>query len=289
MKPAAFSYLRPRTVPEALELLGSHRDRAKILAGGQSLVPILNFRLGRFDYLIDINRIAELSYIRLDGEFVRIGATTRYREIENSLLIQRHAPLLATATRSIAHLPVRTRGTIGGSLAHADPAAEYPAVLAVLEGAVVAQNRNGAREIAAQDLFRGLFTTALEQDELLTEVKLPVARPHQVFGFAEFARRPGDLALVGLAACLELERGVIQAARLAAFGVEDAPQRLTEIEEQLTGHSLTPSTIERAATAARTIAARDDIHASAGLRRHLAEVLTRRVLNQNVHQPDGPA
>jgi carbon-monoxide dehydrogenase medium subunit len=283
MKPAPFQYCSPRTTEEALMLLRHHRGEARILAGGQSLVPILNFRLGRFAYLIDINGIEGLSYIRVAGDELRIGAMTRHRQIETSAVAKIHAPLLVEATRSIAHLPVRTRGTIGGSLAHADPAAEYPAILVALAGSVIARSRESEREIAASDLFQGMFTTALAPDELLVEIRIPALRKNQVFGFEEFARRPGDLAVVGVAASLDLAGELVETARVVAFGVEGSPRRVPEAERILQGKPWHDAPIEAAADAARGIPAETDIHATADLRRHLAGVLTRRVLMRARH------
>jgi carbon-monoxide dehydrogenase medium subunit len=280
MKPAPFKYLLPRTVPEALGMLRRHSGDARILAGGQSLVPMLNFRLSRFGHLIDINRIPDLSYIRAEGGILRIGATTRQRVIETSPEVHAHAPLLARATRSIAHLPVRTRGTIGGSLAHADPAAEYPAVLVALGGSVVARSDKGEREIPAADFFEGMFTTALTPEELLTEIRVPVGQGHHAFGFEEFARRPGDLAVIGVAAALERGGGAVQQARIVAFGVEGSPRRLVAAEAVLRGKPWNSGLIERAAEAASQITAQSDIHATGTLRSHLAGVLTGRVLRQ---------
>ncbi len=280
MKPAPFDYLCPKEIGEALDLLQRHKEEARILAGGQSLVPILNFRLSRFGYLIDINRIPELSYIAVDNGILKIGAMTRYRAIENSAMVGAHAPLLAIATKSIAHLPVRSRGTIGGSLAHADPAAEYPAVLLALNGTIVVRNSARMREIKAADFLQGLFTTALEPDELLTEIRIPIARKDQAFGFEEFARRPGDLAIVGIAASLEFKGKSVGAARLAAFGVAGGAQRIAQAEDLLRDRPCSPEQIERAARAASGIATQSDVHATAKLRSHLAGVMTRRALTK---------
>ncbi len=278
MKPAPFAYFRPESIAEVLTLLERHQDDAKILAGGQSLVPILNFRLNHVKHLIDINRVGELSFISVNESVLRIGAMTRYRTIENSSVVAAAAPLLAQATKSIAHLPIRTRGTIGGSVAHADPAAEYPAVLLALDATVVARNHAASREIAAADFFRGLFTTELSEDELLTEIRIPVARKTQAFGFEEFARRPGDLAIVGIAGRLDYAGAQVSAARVVVFGVEGGPQRIAEAEEELIGNRCDIEHIERAARAAAAISAQSDVHATGGLRKHLAGVLTRRVL-----------
>jgi CO/xanthine dehydrogenase FAD-binding subunit len=280
MKPAPFSYLRPQSAEEALMLLGEYRDDARVLAGGQSLVPVLNFRMSRFKYLVDINRIQELSYIRLDRSTLRIGATTRYREIERSELVRIHAPLLAAATKFVAHLPVRTRGTIGGSLAHSDPAAEYPAVVTALGGTIVVRSRHGEREIAADDFFLGLFATDLSPNELIVEVRLPMARPGQVFGFQEISRRPGDLAIVGIAAALELKERRIETSRLAVLGLGTGVQRLLKAEAVLNGQEPRSDLIERAAREAADIEAQSDLHATADLRRHFVSVLLRRAVQQ---------
>jgi carbon-monoxide dehydrogenase medium subunit len=278
MKPSGFDYLSPATTRAALEFLDRHGEEARILAGGQSLVPMLNFRLARFKYLIDINSVAELSYITVEHDVLRIGALTRYRTIENSSVVAAAAPLLARATRWVGHPPVRTRGTIGGSLAHADPAAEYPAVLLALDGKIVVRSLKAERVIAAADFIKGVFATALDPDELLTEVRIPVARKNQVFGFEEFARRSGDLAVMGIAACLKLSDGRIEAARVAAFGSEGGARRISEAEAQLQGRAADPEQIERAGRAAFGIPTHSDVHATAALRSHLAGVLTRRAL-----------
>ncbi len=289
MKPAPFDYFRPEDTGAILQLLRRYGEEAKILAGGQSLIPILNFRLNRFKYLIDINRVAELAYIEADARVLHIGALTRFREIENSPVVGTAAPLLATATRSIAHLPIRTRGTIGGSLAHADPAAEYPAVLLALDGVMVAHSIDARREIAAADFFRGLFATALGPEELLTEIRIPVAARNQAFGFAEFSRRPGDLAIVGIAARLEFEGDNISDSRVVVFGVGEVARRIPDAEDLLRGRPGDGQQIERAARAASGIAAQSDIHATAKLRQHLAGALTRRALDDAVRACQGRA
>jgi carbon-monoxide dehydrogenase medium subunit len=280
MKPAAFEYFAPSTIGATLDLLDTYREDAKLLAGGQSLVPMLNFRIARFKCLVDINAVTALSYIRTDDGFLRIGAMARYRAIENSPDVATAAPLLSEATKSVAHLPVRTRGTIGGSLAHADPAAEYPAVLMALGATIVVQSRRGERRIAALDFIKGLFYTALEPDELITEIQIPMALPNQRFGFGEFSRRPGDLAIMGIAACLELRNNVVEDVRIAAFGGRDGACRLTTSEQLLIGLNCTSRDIERAAAAAADVPTQSDIHATDALRKHLATTLTRRALSQ---------
>jgi carbon-monoxide dehydrogenase medium subunit len=280
MKPASFNYLRAESIEQAVALLDEHGDDARILAGGQSLVPVLNFRLSRFKYLIDIGRIEQLSYIRVDGDEMRIGAVTSYRRIETSDLVHRHAPLLARATKFIAHLPIRTRGTIGGSIANADPSAEYPAVLIALEAVIVVRSRRGEREIAACNFFQGLFTTAIEPGEMVVEIRIPVAKANQVFGFQEFAKRPGDLALVGIAASINLADGLIADARMAIFGVADGAQRLQAAEAMLRGQTVSSELIERASQCVQEIGTQTDLHATAEMRTRLAVVLTSRALRE---------
>lgn len=245
---------------------------------------MLNFRIARFDYLIDINRLDELRNFRIEGDQVRIGAMVRYREIETSRELEAAAPLLHTATQSVAHLPIRTRGTIGGSLAHADPAAEYPAVLVALGGSVVARSTSGERQIAAEDFFQGPFMTDLAPDELLVEVRIPTARDNQVFGFEEYSRRPGDLAIVGIAARLDLMGDIVEDARIVAFGIEESPLRIIEAEAVLMGCRITDGLLNKAAQAAAAVPAQTDVHASADMRGHLAGVLTKRALRSALSQ-----
>jgi carbon-monoxide dehydrogenase medium subunit len=250
-----------------------------VLAGGQSLVPILNFRLARFKFLIDINNVAELSYIVVESGLLRIGALTRYRAIENSAVVADAAPLLALATKSVGHLPIRTRGTIGGSLAHADPAAEYPAVLLALNATIVVRSQRCERLIAAGDFIKGVFETALESDELLTEIRIPVTTRNQRFGFEEFSRRPGDLAIMGVAACVEFDGDRIEHARIVVFGGSDGACRVSAAETALLGSVGTSGDIERASVAAASAQTQSDVHATAALRTHLATALTRRALS----------
>lgn len=280
MKPAAFEYFAPKTTKAALELLTVHRSDARILAGGQSLVPLLNFRMARFRYLIDINEISELSYIRVDGDTLCIGALTRYRAIETSPTVAAAAPLLAEATKWVGHLPVRTRGTIGGSLAHADPAAEYAAVMLALDGRVVLQSEDGVRTLAVSDFIQGMFTTALADDEMLIEVRVPRARSNQIFGFEEFARRPGDLAVMGIALRLDLDGERVETARIVALGGQDGACRIPEAEAEIENRPLSSERIENACRAAEGIHAHADVHATAALRQHLCGALLRRVLGK---------
>ena len=278
MKPAAFNHYAPTLLSEALELLAAHGPDAKVLAGGQSLVPTLNFRLGRFGILVDLNRIKELAYTRHDGKVLRIGAMTRQREIETSPLVRERVPLLTAATKMVSHLPIRTRGTIGGSLSHADPAAEYPAVILTLDGVLILQSRAASRRVAARDFFLGLFTTAVRPDEILVEVQLPVAEHNQGFAFDEVSRRQGDFAIVGIAAAISVINGRIAGARLSACGVGAGPLRLNAAEDILNGQEPTPDVFRKAASvAAASVEPKSDLHADAEYRRRLVASLVQRV------------
>ena len=218
MKPPRFEYHAPGDVDEALALLGRYGGEAKLLAGGQSLMPLLNFRLSRPAALVDLNGIRSLAYIEEDAGHVRFGTMTRQRAIEFSPVVRRRVPLLAEATTLVGHLPIRTRGTIGGSLAHADPSAEYPAILAALDGAVVVRGPRGERVLTSAELFRSYLATSLDADEMLVEVRLPAMPAGAGFAFEEFSRRHGDFAIVGIACMLIGEGGRCISARLATAG-----------------------------------------------------------------------
>lgn len=283
MKPARFDYHAPTTVEEALALLARYDGEAKVLAGGQSLVPLLNFRLSRPAALVDLNRIPALAYVKEVDEQVRFGAMTRQRTVEFSPVVATRLPLLAEATRWVGHLPIRTRGTIGGSIAHADPSAEYPAVLAALEGEVVARGAKGERTLKAADLFRTYLTTSLAADEILTEVRLPAMAAGAGYAFEEFARRHGDFAIVGIAAMVVVEAGRCAKARLATAGAGPVPLRLRAAEQILERDGVGDAAIEAAARKATELVEPDsDIHASADYRRHLAGVLTGRALRRAI-------
>lgn len=281
MKPAKFDYFAPASVEEALALLARYGGEAKILAGGQSLVPLLNFRLSRPAALVDLNRIPALAYIRAQDGEVRVGAMTRQRTIEFSPVIAERIPLLTEATRWVGHLPIRSRGTIGGSLAHADPSAEYPAVLTALGGSVVARGSKGERVIAAAELFQSYLTTSLEADEILVEVRLSAPPAGTGYAFEELARRHGDFALVGIAAMIVRQGDRCVMARLATSGAGPVPLRLRAAEEILERDGLGDAAIEAAARRASELVDPDsDIHASADYRRHLAGVLTQRAVKR---------
>lgn len=281
MKPPRFDYHAPSSVDEALALLVRYGGDAKVLAGGQSLVPLLNFRLARPAALIDLNRVPALTYIHETDGQVRLGAMTRQRAIEFSPVVAGRVPLLAEATRLVGHLPIRTRGTIGGSIAHADPSAEYPAVLTALDGEVVARSPRGERVLRASELFRSYLTTSLAPDELLTEVRLPAAPAGAGWAFEELSRRHGDFAIVGIAALVVRDGPRCAMARLAAAGVGAVPVRLRAAEAILEREGLADAAIDAAAARAAELVNPDsDIHASAAYRRHLTGVLTRRALQR---------
>jgi CO/xanthine dehydrogenase FAD-binding subunit len=289
VKPSRFDYHAPATVEEAIALLTRYGGEAKLLAGGQSLMPLMNFRLARPAALIDLNAIESLAYIReADGQ-IRFGAMTRQRTIEFSPVVRRRLPLLAEATALVGHLPIRTRGTIGGSIAHADPSAEYPTILATLDGTVVARGPRGERSLRASELFQGYLSTSLAPDELLVEVRLPTMPVGAGFAFEEFSRRHGDFAIVGIAAMLVAQGQRCTAARLVTAGVGPAPTRLRQAEEILEREGLSGAAIEAAARRAAELVEPDsDIHASAAYRRNLTGVLTGRALHRAVARLGGP-
>jgi aerobic carbon-monoxide dehydrogenase medium subunit len=282
MKPAPFDYHRPASLAETFDLLERYGDDSRILAGGQSLVPALNMRLATPRALIDINRLPGLDAIRLAPEGVVIGALARHEAVERSPLVREHAPLLAMAMPHVGHEAIRTRGTVGGSLALADPAAELPACAVALDATVRLEGRRGRREIRAEDFFRGIYTTALEPGELLVEVVVPRA-PGWRSAFQELARRHGDFALAGVAARARVERGAIAEARLVSFGVGPAPLRARGAEAALAGRAADAEAIAAARRALETeLDPPGDVHGSPALRRHLAGVLLHRVITELV-------
>jgi aerobic carbon-monoxide dehydrogenase medium subunit len=275
MKPAPFRRHAPEQPDEAVALLGEHGDDAKVLAGGQSLVPMLALRLARFGHLVDVNGVASLSgTARTDG-WVRIGATTRHRTIERDPLIGQAVPLLARATAQVGHVPIRNRGTLGGALAHADPAAEQPAVALALDAVMEVASPTGTRDIAAGDFFRGTWATALGDDDLLTAVRFPVWEGRCGFAVEELARRHGDFALVGVVCAVGLSADRIDRAALGLFGVASTPVRAAEAERALV-EGRPPQ--EVAATAAAAIDPADDLHATGEYRRQVAGVLVKRAV-----------
>jgi carbon-monoxide dehydrogenase medium subunit len=282
VKPPRFDYHAPHSIDEAVALLARYGGDARPLAGGQSLVPLLNFRLARPAALIDLNRIPALAGIREGDGHVTFGAMTRQRAVEFSPVVARRLPLLAEATRWVGHLPIRSRGTIGGSIAHADPSAEYPAVLTALEGTVVVRGPKGERVLTPAELFETYLTTTLAPDELLTEVRLPAMPGGAGWAFEEFARRHGDFAIVGVAAALWREGGRIRA-RLATAGAGPVPLRLRGAEEILERDGVGEGAVAAAAARAAELVRPDsDLHASADYRRNLTRVLTERAVRKAI-------
>ena len=281
MKPAPFAYHRPETVDDGVALLAAHGTEAKALAGGQSLIPAMNFRLATPAVLVDLNRVAALAYVREETDGTRIGAMTRQRTVERDPLVHRRAPLLTEALPYVAHAQIRNRGTLGGSVAHADPAGEIPAVLLALEARFEVRGPGGTRTVPADRFFTGLFETALAPAELLVEIAIPAMTPRTGWAFAEVARRHGDYALAGVATTVTLdEKGRCRVARIALLGVGAGPLLAPRAAKALAGEIPTDKVLREAANAA---AAKDvdppgDIHASAAYRRQLVAVLTRRAL-----------
>jgi carbon-monoxide dehydrogenase medium subunit len=280
VKPAAFAYHEAQSVEEALALLADLGDDAKVLAGGQSLVPMMNFRLARPAALVDLNRVAALSYLRTDQGTLRIGAMTRQRAIERSEVVARGWPLLPQAVRMIGHTQIRNRGTVGGSLAHADPAAELPAVITALEAEMLIRGSAGQRVARPEDFFQGYYATSLAADEILVEVRVPGVPLRTGWAFREVSRRQGDFALVGVAALLTLDvDGTITGARLAFTGAAPTPIRTRDAEAALVGQRPGVALFAEAGeTATRDLDPETDLHATAAYRRKVAAVLARRAL-----------
>ena len=280
MKAPAFGYIQPKTVDDALECLQQHGSDATVLAGGQSLMASLNMRLSNPAVLIDINDIDELSGINMVENQLRIGAMTRQVELEHSTLVSQHAPLITMVIPHIAHPAIRNRGTIGGSIVFADPAAELPACMVALNGQMVAQGPDGERRITATEFFKDLFETALADNELLTAIEIPVADENQRFGFRELTRRHGDYAIVGLCASSDWSSDDLTELRLAYFNVGPRPilaeQTASDIcrnwRQEQNGMSLDRLDGE--------LDPPDDLNATSAMRVHLAKVLTRRVLKE---------
>ena len=282
MKPAPFKYFAPETTDEVFSLLTEYGYDAKLLAGGQSLIPTMNFRLAQPAVLIDLNRINSLSFINKDKKNgLRIGAMTRQSEVENSSLIAKHSPLISETMPHIAHPQIRNRGTIGGTIAHADPSAELPAVMVALNARFLLQNKKEERWVSANNFFVDLFTTALEPEDILTEIVLPSMPLRSGFAFREVARRHGDYALVGVAAVVTLNnKDECKEARIVFLSVGNGPVNASQAAQTLLGKQSNAKIIEDAAKVAaeKEIEPPDDIHASSEFRRHLAKVLTKQAL-----------
>lgn len=291
MKNPPFIYHRPESLDEALSLLAAHGNDAKILAGGQSLLPTMALRLGPPEQLIDISRLADLDKISVAPDnSVSIGALVRHASAEGSADIARHAPLIHQAMPNVGHRAIRTRGTVVGSIAHADPAAEMPAVVLATGATMVAQSSGGTREIPAQNFFEGYLTTALRPDELLTEVRFPTWAATSGGAVVELSRRHGDFAMVGLACHIQISAGNIEHAALAFFGVGSTPVRISAVESQLIGQPPTANVIAAAAAeVSATLSPTADLHGSANYRKHLASVLTVRGLTAAAERIGAPA
>ena len=276
MKPALFDYVAPDSVAEAIgELAGD--DMARPLAGGQSLIPTMNFRIATPSKLVDLRKLGELRSIVVEDGMIRVGAMTRHRELELDAAANQANPAIAEVLGNVAHIVIRNRGTVGGSIAHADAAAELPCLLIAAGGSVVARGPGGERTIAAEDLFRFHMTTALAADELLIEVRIPRLPANSGHAFLEVARRHGDYALAGVCAIVTFEEGECTAARLAGCGIAAKATRLAEAEAALVGSRLDPPALEAAGRAAMDyVAAADDRQASAAYRRTLVATLVRR-------------
>jgi len=285
MKPCAFEYFTPSTVKEALQLLKSQGDGAKILAGGQSLVAMMNFRAARPTALVDINNIKELDYLKEEGNEIAIGAITRERTVEASPLIKEKSPILARAISHIGHLPIRFRGTIGGSLVHADPTAEIPIVSVAMGAKMKIAGLSGERIVNASDFFLTYLTSALGEEEMLVEVRIPTfPQKSTAWSYVDISRRHGDFAIVAVASILSIDGdGVCREARIALGGVAPTPVRVKDAEEVLAGQKITDKLIEEAAIKAaesKDVSPDSDYHATAEYRKAMAKVLTQRGLKE---------
>jgi CO/xanthine dehydrogenase FAD-binding subunit len=284
MKPPPFELHTARSIDEATSALTEFGDEAKVLAGGQSLMPLLNLRLARPTHLIDINRVPELSGIA-NGSGVRIAAVTRHRTAERSPELKAANPLVADAIRWIGHAAIRNRGTIGGSLAHSDPAAELPLLLVTLGGSVEVQSSRGERTIAAEDLFDGFLTTSLEPDELLTAAHFPALEHGEGWSFQQFSRRSGDFGIVSAAITLQIADGLCRNARIGLAGVAGTPIRMGALESALVGQGLTSALVEEATQAAvGPLEPAGDLHGTSAYRRHLAATLLKRALHEALNR-----
>jgi carbon-monoxide dehydrogenase medium subunit len=285
MKASAFSYARATSVANALELLVAHGDKAKVLSGGQSLMPAMNLRLISPELIVDIGEIAELRGIAVSSGVLSIGALTRHVDLLRSPEIAAHAPLLTEAVAHVAHPAIRNRGTLGGSLAHADPASELPASMVALNAAIVVRGQTGERRIAAGDFFTGIYETALSAQELLVAVEVPVAQTNSAYFFHEFARRHGDYAIAGLAAQAIVRGGRFTELRTAFFAVGDRPI-LAKAATKLVNVGITPAVLSEASAAlGEELDPQEDQQASAAMRRHLAKILLARCASALLGRP----
>lgn len=282
MKPASFSYYRPSTLEETLKLLEQYGDNGKLLAGGQSLIPILNMRLTTLENIIDISRLRELDFIKLEDGVLKVGALCRQRTLEKSPIVKEVAPLLTEAVPYIGHVQTRNRGTVGGSLVHADPTAEIPLSLLALDATAIIQSIEGVREVPVQDFFITYLTTDIAPTEMLTEIHIPLDWIPKGYAFVEFSRRHGDFALVAAACLLDTDdNGVITAGRIVIGGVDAVPLKSQESIDVLLGEKLTDALLEEAGKIASENADPEgDLHASREYRLHLANVFVKRAIRK---------
>ncbi|HET8921064.1 MAG TPA: xanthine dehydrogenase family protein subunit M [Xanthobacteraceae bacterium] len=286
MKLPSFDYACPATIAEAIALLAAHGGEAKPIAGGQSLVPMLAFRLTVPTLLVDLRKLSELRQIKISDAGVTLGAMVRWRDILNEPRLRQAHPLLVAAVEHIAHYQIRNRGTVGGSLAHADPAAELPGIAVTCDADIVAHGSAGLRVIAAADFFRGALMTALRPDEIVTEIRFPAWPRQRRYGFREFARRRGDFALAAAAVTFDEAEQKFRNVRIGAVGVGDRPTQLTGAERSLEGRALTEAAIAGcAAAASAAVAPTDDIHASGAYRKTLIGVMVERALHDAMNRP----
>jgi len=279
MKPAAFAYERPESLDAVLKLLSGRRGRAKIIAGGQSLVPMMNFRVLQPELLVDINRVPDLDYHRVEAGELRIGALCRHTTLRDSALVRQACPLMHEAYQWVAHGPVRNRGTLCGNLCHADPASEMPAVALAVDATMLLRNSTGERTVPADQFFRGVYETAAREDEMLVEVRVPLAPKGQGWGFHELSVRKGDFAIVAAAATLRLDGGKVSEAAIALAGCGSHALRPSQVEQTLIGRTPDDSVLaEVAAACAAAINPASDIHGTAEYRRDLARALVARAL-----------
>jgi carbon-monoxide dehydrogenase medium subunit len=283
MKLPQFEYACPTSVSEAVALLASHEGEAKPLAGGQSLVPMMAFRVASPSLVVDLRKLAELRDIKITAEGVTLGAMVRWRQILDDERLRTAHPLLVAAVEHVAHYQIRNRGTVGGSIAHADPAAEMPGIVVTCEAKMTVVGKSGSRVIEAKDFFQGPLMTALQPDEIITEIRLPAWPAKRRFGFQEFARRKGDFALAAAMLFYDDDGGKARNAHVGAIGVGDTPLRLFAVEQVLNGSALDEATISKAeAAAAAAVNPHDDIHASGAYRKALVGVMVERALRAAV-------
>ena len=281
MKPAAFEYFRPVSIEDALRQLAGFAPEGKLIAGGQSLAPMMNMRLARPAQLIDVNDLTELAYVREAGGWLRIGALTRHHELAASALVRRHCPLLAQAAQTIGHYAIRQRGTIGGSLAHADPAAQLPLVAVTLGVRLHLRRQDGERTVDAGDFFLSAMTTALAPDEMIEWIEVPKAQPGEAAAFRLFNRRHGDYAIIAAAATVECEGGTVRRLRLGVGGAAAVPQSLRTLAEAARGRLADDGWVaEVAQAAAQQVAVEEDARVSVQYRRELTELLVGRALGR---------